>query len=89
MIEDANDEKTHCQAESNSNNFLGFCALHVCLDQRAVEKHEDRCCRDKRHKKCEGEEGSPCLLKPVSIFSDQSTSVLDKDKDKNTDLVRL
>ena len=76
MIEDANDGETHCHAESNSKNFLGFFALHVRLNQREVEEHEDGDSGDKRHKKSQGKEDSPCQLKPGSIFSDQSPSVL-------------
>ena len=85
MIEDANDGKTHCHVESNSKNFFGFFALHVGLDQGEVEVHEDGDSGDKRHKKSQGMEDSQCQLRPVSIFANQSPSVLDK----NTDLVRL
>ena len=69
MIEDANDRETHHHVESNSKNFLGLFALHVGLDQRGVEEHEDGHTGDKRHKKCQGEEGPPCQLRPVSVFS--------------------
>ena len=69
MIEDANDGETHCHAESNSKNFLGFFALHVRLDEGGVEEHEDGNTGDESHEKSQGEKDSPCQLRPESIFS--------------------